>query len=72
MTQPKMEFVDSSSIEAIGYDPDEREIYIQFINGGTYVYSDADEVTFEELRTADSIGSYVNRVIKPNHSYREM
>jgi hypothetical protein len=72
MTQPKMEFVDSSSIEAVGYDADEREIYIQFLDGGTYVYSDVDEATYEELRTADSIGSYFNRMIKPNHSYREM
>ena len=33
---PEMHFVDSSNVEAIGYDPDTRELYVQFIKSGNY------------------------------------
>jgi hypothetical protein len=64
--------VDSSSIEAVGHDPDQQELYVQFLDGGTYVYADVDEETFQELRDAASVGSYFNRVIKPSHSYQKL
>ncbi len=72
MSEPQMHPVDSSNIDAVGYDPEQREIYIRFLSGRTYVYGDADELTFEDLRSADSVGSYFNRVIKPDLPYREL
>jgi hypothetical protein len=72
MGEPEMQMVDSSNVEAVGYDPEEREIYVRFLGGRTYAYGEADERTFDELRTADSVGSYLNRVLKPNHPYREL
>jgi KTSC domain len=72
MTEPDMQMVDSSNVEAVGYDSAAREIYIRFLGGRTYAYGEADEHTFEELRSADSVGSYLNRVLKPNHPYREI
>lgn len=72
MSTPDMEYVDSSNVEAIGYDPDEREIYVQFLSGKTYVYGDATPIVYEEFRAADSKGSYVNRVLKPEHPCREL
>ena len=72
MTPPDMQYVDSSNVEAIGFDSEAGEIHVQFQGGRTYVYGETDEVTFEELRDADSIGSYVNRVLKPNHPCREL
>jgi hypothetical protein len=65
MRTPEMQAVESSSIEAVGYDSKDREIYIRFLNGATYAYGESDQSTFEELLSASSIGSYVNRVIKP-------
>ena len=72
MSEPDMQMVDSSSVEAVGYDPEAREIYVRFIGGRTYVYQGADERTFEELRTADSVGGYLNRVLKPSYQYRKV
>jgi len=72
MREPEMQAVDSSNIEAVGYDSEEREIYIRFLDGRTYAYGDTDESTFEELLSADSIGSYFNRVIKPNYPCRPL
>jgi hypothetical protein len=67
-----MQHVNSSNVEAVGYDPVEREIYVRFLSGRTYAYGDADEATFEDLRTAASVGSYLNRVLKPGFPCREL
>ncbi len=72
MSEPDMQMVDSSNVDAVGYDAEAREIYVRFISGRTYVYEGADERTFEELRVADSVGSYLNRVLKPSYQYREV
>ncbi len=71
MAEPKMVMVSSSNVEAVGYDPNSRELWVRFINGGTYVYSGVDERTHEELMNASSIGSYLNREIKGNFAYRK-
>ena len=66
-----MQFVDSSNIEAIGYDPEARELHVRFLKSGdTYVYSDVDLAVFDELMQAESKGSYLNRRIKGNYQYR--
>lgn len=44
----------------------------RILSGDTYVYSGADQGTFEELLNADSVGSYLNRVIKPNYEYSKL
>jgi hypothetical protein len=72
MQEPEMQAVDSSSIEAVGYDSEDREIYVRFLDGRTYAYSDTDKSTFEELLSADSVGSYFNHVIKPNCACRQL
>lgn len=67
-----MEWVDSSSIDQIGYAEPERELWIRFKSGDTYVYSDVPPATHEEIMRADSKGSYFNREIRPNYSYRSV
>lgn len=64
MASPEMLFVDSSNIEAVGYDPDARELHVRFTSGTVYVYFDVDEYLYQELLRADSKGSYFNREIK--------
>jgi hypothetical protein len=72
MSEPEMQMVDSSNVEAIGYDTDNAAIYVRFLSGDTYIYSGVDQGTFEELLNADSVGSYLNRVIKPNYEYSKL
>jgi hypothetical protein len=65
---PAMEHVDSSSIDAIGYDAQTQELYIRFLESGeTYIYYDVDEWVYVELMQSDSKGAYVNAHIKPNY-----
>jgi len=72
MSEPEMHMVNSSNVEAVGYDSENNAIYVRFLSGDTYVYSGADQGTFEELLNADSVGSYLNRVIKPNYGYSKL
>jgi len=69
---PDMTPVDSSNVASVGYEPDAQAMYVEFTNGSTYVYSGVDEQTFEELRDAASVGSFLNRVIKPNFEYSKV
>ena len=62
---PEMEFVDSSNVEAIGYDSGSQELHVRFLKSGeTYVYYNVDEWVFQEFLSADSKGKYLNANIK--------
>lgn len=61
----EMTYVDSSNIEAVGYDPSTNDLHIQFLKTGLYVYHNVPQDIFDELMNADSKGSYFNRNIKP-------
>ena len=70
---PEMIFVDSTTIEAIGYDSASRELHVRFVKSGeTYVYYDVDEWEFEEFKGADSKGIFLNTNIKSRHSYAKL
>ncbi len=70
---PEMEYVDSSHIEAIGYDPGSQELHVRFLKSGeTYVYFDVDEWVFQEFRQADSKGTYLNVNIKERYQYGKL
>ena len=47
--------VSSSNLKAVAYD---ASLYIQFHNGGTYVYYDALKDVYDELMAASSHSSY--------------
>ncbi len=70
---PEMLYVDSSNIEAIGYDPVNLELHVLFLKSGeTYVYFDVEEWLFQEFLQADSKGTYLNAKIKPCYQYAMM
>ena len=72
MPEPPMEYVSSSNVEQVGYDPESRELWVRFLSGDTYVYSNVDEGTHQSLITASSVGSYLNRAIKGAFDYRKV
>ena len=70
---PEMEFIDSSNIEAIGYDSDNQELHVRFLKSGeTYVYYGVDEWVFQEFMQADSKGIYLNHNIKERYQYGKL
>ncbi len=62
----------SSNVDSIGYDADTQTLRVRFNNGSVYEYRNVGVVEFEQLRTASSVGSYLNRNIKGNYPYQKV
>ena len=62
--------VDSDAIEKVGFG--DGELYIEFPDGDTYVYSVVPESVFDALLVADSKGAFLNREIRPFYDYRKL
>jgi hypothetical protein len=69
MQMPDMRPVNSSNVTAVGYDAESQTVYVQFLNGSTYAYKGVPEHEFENLLTAPSVGSYLNRNFKNVYPY---
>lgn len=61
LLMPEMIYVDSSNIEAIGYDDDAQELHVQFLCSAYYIYSGVPRFVFDDLMNAASKGSFLNR-----------
>lgn len=57
----------STSIEFVGFNPDSNQLFVQFINGNSYIYEGVDLVIMDGARNCPSIGKYVNDFIKPSY-----
>ena len=69
----EMVLVDSSNIEAIGYDAVSLELHVRFLKSGeTYVYFAVEEWRHQEFMQADRKGIYLNTNIKPNYQYAKL
>ncbi|WP_236625822.1 KTSC domain-containing protein [Rhodopirellula baltica] len=68
-----MQYIDSKSIEAIGYDAESQELHVRFLKSGkTYVYYGVEQWVFDEFMGADSKGTYLNMNIKGAFNYGEV
>ena len=69
---PRMHFVESSNVEAIGYDLETHELHVRFLNSGaTYVYYAVEEWIFHDFMQANSKGKYLNTNIKNSYQYEK-
>ena len=66
---PEMIYVDSSNIEAIGYEDSTRELHVKFLSGGYYIYQEVPRQIFDDLMMAPSKGSFLNREVKSIYNY---
>jgi hypothetical protein len=70
---PEMHFVESSNVEAIGYDPAAQQLHVRFLKSGlTYVYYDVEEWVFQEFLQADSKGIFLNERVKPGYQFGKL
>ncbi len=72
MNLPEMLPVSSSNIASIGYNVENQEVYVQFLNGSIYVYKGVPQHEFENLRDAPSLGSYLHRNYKNVYPYERI
>jgi hypothetical protein len=57
--------VKSSSLAAVGYDPEFSTLEVEFRNSRSYRYFVVPTQVFEKLMAAESKGAFLNRHIKP-------
>ena len=62
----------STVIRRFDYAPDRRELTVEFVTGRRYLYLDVPPEAVDEFRLAFSKGTYFNRQIRDNYSYREL
>ncbi len=72
MSLPEMIPVSSSNIESIGYDEQNQQVYVRFLNGSLYAYKGVPIYEFENLRDAPSLGSYLHRNYKNVYPYERI
>lgn len=61
---PHLHPVRSSAIAAIGYDPERRELEVEFPSGRSYTHYDVPEEVYEEFMASGSKGTFYNLQIK--------
>jgi hypothetical protein len=68
MTSIPLTPVKSSQIAAIGHDPSSNTLAIQFKSGKApvYHYANVGADLFEKFRSAESVGSFFYKEIKPH------
>ena len=64
--------VESESIVSVGYDEATHELEIEFQGGRVHSYEAVPIAAYRLLTQAPSIGRYVNTVIKPRFTAREV
>ncbi len=67
-----MKPVKSSTIKAIGYDPDTLALDVEFINGGLYRYENVSPEAYAALENAESIGSHLQKQIKGKYAFKKL
>ena len=64
--------VASSNIREVGYEPSTMTLEVEFWDGSVYQYFDVPEAVYEELMTAESVGSYHYHNIRENYHYTKL
>lgn len=68
-----MIYVDSTSLDQIGFDDGNREVHVVFKNGERYVYADVSQEVWDDFRNATSKGTFLNRELKAKgYPYRKI
>lgn len=68
----EMVSVISSNVAQVGYDVATSSVYVRFLNNALYRYYDVPEFVYQELLTAPSVGSFLNRNFKNVYAYERV
>jgi hypothetical protein len=69
--------VESSNIFAVGYDADDRTLYVQFEDGkgnpgAVYKYLDVPLEVYTQFFSAASKGKYFHKYVKDKYTYKKL
>jgi hypothetical protein len=68
----EMQPVDSSWVAEIGYNAQLREVHIALIDGRTYAYESVPPEVWRRFQDAESKGTFINEVLKPDYEFRRL
>lgn len=71
MAQPALVWtnVESSNVKRIAFHDGSKNLCVEFNNGGLYAYHGVDSNTYVSLVHAESVGKYLNSVVKALYPY---
>lgn len=58
------QYVTSSNILSIGYDPENMILEVEFTTGAVYQYYDVPQIIYDGLMAADSHGTFLSAYVK--------
>jgi hypothetical protein len=66
--------VASSNLKRIAYDPDTKQLHVEFMSGQRYAYTDVPKREYNRLRVADgikdqSVGKVFNNNVRGRYKY---
>lgn len=64
--------VESTSLQAVGYDEATRVLYVQFRAGGIYAYQAVPASIYNDLLRAPSVGRFFNEMIRDRFPFQEI
>jgi hypothetical protein len=65
--------VSSSNVAAVAYNAPTNTLGVRFLNGSEYHYFGVPEEIFEALKSATSVGTYLNAAVKKGgYSYQRV
>jgi KTSC domain len=62
----------STAIRNLFYVPAKRELWVTFVTGRRYVYSDVPSDVFDAFKVAPSRGAFFNQEIRDRYVFREV
>lgn len=72
-TNPEFQPLESSNLQSALFDPDEKELYLQFHHKDRiYVYHDVPDYVWDQLKAAESKGKFFNGAIKGEYRCSEL
>lgn len=66
----KLQSVESSMIQSVGYDQEAEVLQVMFNSGKIYQYYGVPKAIYDGLMTADSKGSYMRQAVIDCYPYR--
>jgi hypothetical protein len=72
MAGQAMHRVDSTCVARLGYDAAAEEVHVEFHDSAVYGYRNFASRVYAEFEAAESKGTFLNLVVKPNYPARKL
>ena len=59
----------SSTVRAVGYDPQSQTLEVEFLSGAVYQYYGVPDPVHDQMMEAPSKGRFLNMYIRDNYPY---